>query len=64
SVRVTDTPGRIRDAVFDNLRRFFTESQIVELTLRIALCGADNRLSEALQIDNELDEHAVKPAAE
>ena len=65
SVRVTNTPGRIRDATFDNLRRFYTESQIVELTLRIALCGAYNRLSEALQIDNELDEApAVKPAAE
>ena len=50
--------------MFDTLRRFFSEAQIVELTLRISLCGAYNRLSEALQIDNELDEHAVKPAAE
>jgi hypothetical protein len=34
----------------------FTDAQIVELTLRIALCGAYNKLTEALQIDNELDE--------
>jgi uncharacterized peroxidase-related enzyme len=64
AVRVTQEPGRIRDAVFDNLRRHFTDAQIVELTLRISLCGAYNRLTEALQIDNELEEHAVKPAAE
>jgi uncharacterized peroxidase-related enzyme len=52
---VTREPGRIRDAVFDRLRRHFTDAEIVELTLRIALCGAYNRLTEALQIDNELD---------
>lgn len=64
AVRVTNEPGRIRDAVFDRLKQHFTDAQVVELTLRIALCGAYNRLAEALQIDNELEEHAVKPAAE
>ncbi len=54
---VTHEPGRIRDAVFQRLRRHFTDAQIVELTLRIALCGAYNRLTEALQIDNELGAH-------
>src|SRR5215472_4484613 len=29
---------------------------IVELTLRIALCGFFNRFNDALQIDNELEE--------
>lgn len=52
---VTREPGRIPEAVLDRLRRHFTDAQIVELTLRIALCGAYNRLTEALQIDNELD---------
>jgi uncharacterized peroxidase-related enzyme len=52
---VTREPGRIREAIFERLRRHFTDAQIVELTLRIALCGAYNRLTEALQIDNELD---------
>lgn len=64
AVRVTNEPGRIRDAVFENLKRHFTDAQVVELTLRIALCGAYNRLTEALQIDNELEEHLVQPTAE
>lgn len=64
AVRVSNEPGRIRDQVFANLKHHFTDAQIVELTLRIALCGAYNRLTEALQIDNELDEPAARPAAE
>jgi uncharacterized peroxidase-related enzyme len=60
---VTEQPGRIRDAVFDRLRQHFTDAQIVELTLRISLCGAYNRLSEALQIDSEADTHAQVAAA-
>jgi uncharacterized peroxidase-related enzyme len=65
AVQVTQQPGRIRDAMFDRLRKHFTDAQIVELTLRIALCGAYNRLAEALQIDNELDGHGeIRPAAE
>jgi uncharacterized peroxidase-related enzyme len=54
AVAVTQAPGRIAEALFARLRQHFSDSQIVELTLRIALCGAYNRLSEALQIDNEL----------
>jgi AhpD family alkylhydroperoxidase len=34
-----ETPARIRDAVFEQLRQHFSEAQIVELTLRITLCG-------------------------
>jgi len=54
SVRVTREPSRIPEAVFERLRAHFSDAQIVELTLRISLCGAYNRLTEALQIDNEL----------
>lgn len=65
SVQVTREPGRIRDAMFERLKQHFTDAQIVELTLRIALCGAYNRLTEALQIDNELEAHdEVRLAAE
>jgi uncharacterized peroxidase-related enzyme len=65
SVQVTQEPWRIRDAMFDRLRQHFTDAQIVELTLRIALCGAYNKLTEALQIDNELEvEAGVAAAAE
>jgi len=37
--------------VFERLRRRFTEAQIVELTLRIALCGFFNRVNDAPQIE-------------
>ena len=40
--------------MFDRLRQQFTAAQIVELTLRIALCGFFNRFNDALQIDDEL----------
>jgi len=36
------------------LRLRFSEAEIVELTLRIALCGFFNRFNDALQIDDEL----------
>jgi uncharacterized peroxidase-related enzyme len=55
-------PQRIPDALFDPLRRHFTEAQIVELTLRITLCGFFNRFNDALRIEEEpeaLDHAAV-----
>lgn len=51
AVAVTETPQRIRDNMFERLRQNFSEAQIVELTLRIALCGFFNRFNDALQID-------------
>lgn len=53
AVQVTTEPQRMRDAIFEDLKRHFTEEQIVELTLRIALCGFFNRFNDALQIDME-----------
>jgi len=49
---VTEQAGRIRDATFARLREHFSEAQIVELTLRIALAGFYNRFNDALQIDD------------
>jgi AhpD family alkylhydroperoxidase len=49
---VTQGAGRIRDGVFERLRLHFSEAQIVELTLRIALAGFFNRFNDALQIDD------------
>ena len=46
AMQVTSTPGRIRDAIFEQLHEHFSEEQIVELTLRIALCGFFNRLND------------------
>jgi len=48
-----ETPNRVRDSLFARLRTHFTEAQIVELTLRITLCGFFNRFNDALQIDKE-----------
>lgn len=48
-----ETPNRIRDDLFERLRQHFSEAQIVELTLRITLCGFFNRFNDALQIEEE-----------
>lgn len=52
-----ETPNRIPERVFDRLRAHFSEAQIVELTLRITLCGFFNRFNDALQIDEETEAH-------
>lgn len=62
SVAAWTEPNRIRDALFDRLRKHFSEAQIVELTLRITLCGFFNRFNDALQIDEE-EEALAKVAA-
>ena len=54
TIAVTNDAQRIPERLFDWLRARFSEAQIVELTLRIALCGFFNRFNEALQIDDEL----------
>ncbi|MGF1477367.1 MAG: carboxymuconolactone decarboxylase family protein [Geminicoccaceae bacterium] len=50
---VTTKPQYMRDAIFARLREHFSEEQIVELTLRTALCGFFNRFNDALQIGME-----------
>lgn len=53
AVQVTNDFNRMRDGVFVELKKHFTEEQIVELTMRIALCGFFNRFNDALQIEME-----------
>lgn len=53
AVQVTEKPQYMRDSIFEELRRHFDEAQIVELTLRIALCGFFNRFNDALQVGME-----------
>jgi AhpD family alkylhydroperoxidase len=48
-------PGRIPDALFAQLREHFSEAQIVELTLRITLCGFFNKFNDALEIEEEAE---------
>lgn len=59
-----ETPNRIRDSVFQRLRQHFSEAQIVELTLRITLCGFFNRFNDALQIEEEAEAHEKLAALE
>jgi uncharacterized peroxidase-related enzyme len=54
-----ETPNRIPDSLFERLRRHFSEPEIVELTLRITLCGFFNRFNDALQIEQEPEAHAM-----
>jgi len=53
AIAATERPNRLPDAMFARLRQHFTESQIVELTLRITLCGFFNKFNDALQIEEE-----------
>jgi uncharacterized peroxidase-related enzyme len=53
AIAVTNDWNRVRDAMFDRLRAHFSEPQIVELTWRIALCGAFNRFNDVLQLEME-----------
>ena len=55
AIAVTERPGRLAEAMFARLRRHFSEAQIVELTLRIALCGFFNKFNDALQIEEEVE---------
>ena len=53
AVQVTNNFNMMRDKIFEDLKQHFTEEQIVELTLRTALCGFFNRFNDALQIGME-----------
>ncbi|MDX1433879.1 MAG: carboxymuconolactone decarboxylase family protein [Gammaproteobacteria bacterium] len=62
AVQVTLDARRVSDAQFAALREHFSEAQLVELTLRIALCGFFNRFNDAMRIELE-DDAAPAPAA-
>jgi uncharacterized peroxidase-related enzyme len=53
AIEVSEKWSRIPEARFRQLRQHFSEAQIVELTLRTALCGFFNRFNEALGIEME-----------
>lgn len=50
---VTLTPDRISNDIHRRLREYYTEAQVVELTIRIALCSFFKRFNEALEVPNE-----------
>ena len=53
AVAVTEDPRRMPAAMVERLKSHFSEEQVVELTLRITLCGFFNRFNEALGIEME-----------
>jgi uncharacterized peroxidase-related enzyme len=53
TIAAWNDPHRLRDRLFDRLREHFSEAEIVELTLRITLCGFFNKFNDALQIEEE-----------
>jgi uncharacterized peroxidase-related enzyme len=63
AIAVTNKWNMTRDEIFTRLKEHFSEAQIVELTWRIALCGAFNRFNDILQFDIEPGV-AVREAAE
>jgi uncharacterized peroxidase-related enzyme len=50
---LTLSPGDIAEGTFAALRRHFSESQIVEITMIAALYNMINRFNEALKLDPE-----------
>ncbi|MDA2919112.1 carboxymuconolactone decarboxylase family protein [Desulfobacterota bacterium AH_259_B03_O07] len=50
---LTVNPGNISDKVFDDLKKYYIESQIVEITAIAALYNMINRFNEALKLDPE-----------
>ena len=51
STAVKNNGSQTRDEIFNRLCRHFSEPQVVELTCRIALCGAFNRFNDILQVE-------------
>jgi len=62
AIAAWDQPNRIGDGLFARLRRYFSEAQIVELTLRITLCGFFNKFNDALGIEEETEAVAALTA--
>lgn len=50
---MTREPYKIADDVFVELRKYFGDRQIVDMTMRFALCSAWNKFNDALGLDTE-----------
>jgi uncharacterized peroxidase-related enzyme len=62
AIAAWEHPSRIGDELFARLRRHFSEAQIVELTLRITLCGFFNKFNDALGVEEETGAPTELPA--
>ena len=50
---ITVNPGHVPDEVFEDLKKYYSDSQIVEITVNAALYNMINRFNEALKLDPE-----------
>jgi AhpD family alkylhydroperoxidase len=62
AIAAWERPNRIPDSLFDRLRTHFSEAQIVELNLRITLCGFFKKFNDAMQIEEEPEALEVNSA--
>ena len=51
--QLTEAPYKIKDSFFAELRRQFDDRQIVDMSMRFALCSAWNKFNDALNLDTE-----------
>ncbi|MCY4073588.1 MAG: carboxymuconolactone decarboxylase family protein [Chloroflexi bacterium] len=52
--QMTREPQKIADDTFAELRKHFDDRQIVDMTMRFALCSAWNKFNDALALNTEL----------
>lgn len=52
--RVTRGASAIREGTLEELKKYYSEDQIVELTLAICVANFTNRFNDALQIEPDL----------
>lgn len=50
---LASVPQRVDDKLFAEMKATFSERQIVDLTMRLALCAAWNKFNDALGLDTE-----------
>ena len=55
STELTRT-ARVSDSMYERLRRFFDERQMVELVVNTSIANLNNRVTDAFQADVEPDE--------
>ena len=53
AVQITKDHNKIQDKVFEKLREYFSEEQMVELTFRITLCTFFNKFNDVMQLEME-----------
>lgn len=53
AIAAWERPNRIPEGLFARLKMYLSEAQLVELTLRITLCGFFNKFNDALGIEEE-----------